>query len=433
MSIASDDRSGSFRLSRERLPSLTGMRFIGAFGVFLYHATGPFMFPPGTFDQRVPFATRNVGALALSFFFILTGFVLTWSARPADGPGRFWFRRIVKLYPNHFVTFLIMLVLLDFTNLWSFRDGATGVLPSLFLVQSWSPNPYINIGINAVSWSLSVDAFFLLLFPAWLWLLNRIRVDRLWYWLAGVVGLIIAVPFIAQLLPFEPMLPPQLIGAPTSAWQWWFVYNSPATRALECLAGSLAARIILHGLWPKMSLKAVLPFLFVTYTISIFLPINWYGIVAISAVPMILVTVALTQRDVEGQRSFLGHPWMLWLGAIAYAFYLLHRIILEVFIPGFAKNIQWNWLSATGMILLMLALTVGLSWALFALVERPLVRKFSPSDPTGRTPAPEADLSGRESAERESVKEVDQYGRPVPATRAEPVGVAAGKDGGRRA
>jgi peptidoglycan/LPS O-acetylase OafA/YrhL len=419
MSIASDDRSGTFKLSRERLPSLTGLRWIGAFGVFLSHSTGPFMFPSGVFDARVPFVTRNIGALALSFFFILTGFVLTWSARPADGPGRFWFRRVVKLYPNHLVTFLVMLVLLDFTNLWSFRNGATGVLPSLFLVQSWSPNPYINIGINAVSWSLSVDAFFLLLFPAWLFLLNRIRVDRLWYWLAGVVALIIAVPFIATLLPDQPLLPPQLIGEATPAWQWWFIYNSPATRALECLAGSLAARIILHGLWPKMSLRAVLPFLAVTYTISVFLPINFYGIVAISAVPMILVTVALAQRDVRGQGSFLGHPVMIWLGSISYAFYLLHRIILEVFIPGFAKNIRWNALTASGMIVLMLVLTIGLAWALFAFVERPLVRKFSPADPTGRPP--------------EQQTEPPRTKTGPPTTRTEPIAATVGPEEDRYA
>lgn len=370
------------------------------------------MFPAGVFGATVPFATRNIGALALSFFFILTGFVLTWSARPADGPGRFWLRRIVKLYPNHLVTFILMLVLLEFTNLWSFRDGATGVLPSLFLVQSWSPNPYINIGINAVSWSLSVDAFFLLLFPAWLLVVNRIRINRLWYALAGVVALIIAVPFIATLLPYQPMLPPQLLGEPTSAWQWWFVYNSPATRALECMAGSLAARIILHGLWPKMSLKPIVAFLVATYTISIFLPINFYGIVAISAVPMILVTVALAQRDVHRQESFLGHPVMLWLGSISYAFYLLHRIILEVFIPGFANEFQWSVLTATGMIVLMLALTIGLAWALYTFVEAPLVRRFSPADPTGRPPSPVA-------------------GNPKPT--AEPIGAIAGGEEDRHA
>lgn len=381
------ETAGRYRsgLTRAPIPSLTGMRWVGALGVFLYHATGPFMFPPQVFGEAVPFALRNVGALALSFFFILTGFVLTWSVRPADTAWRFWRRRIVKLYPNHLITFSIMLILLDgVPSLWPFRKGATGVIPSLFMVQAWSPNPFTNIGVNAVSWSLSVDAFFLLLFPLWMALLNRIRPDRLWFWFGGTVAAIVAVPFIALLLPYRPLLPTALIGRPTSAWQWWLVYDCPLTRSLECVMGSLAARLVLLGRWPRLRVRTALAVLTVVYSVGVFLPINFYGIVVISALPMVLVTVALTQSDMSGRRSFLGHPVMIWLGSISYAFYLLHRIVLEVLIPGLLKHVHWTTPAAVAMIAFTLGLTIVLARALYVLVERPMVRRFSPPDPTGR-------------------------------------------------
>jgi peptidoglycan/LPS O-acetylase OafA/YrhL len=43
-------------------------------------------------------------ATGVSFFFVLSGFVLTWSARPDDIATGFWRRRIARIYPVHLVT-----------------------------------------------------------------------------------------------------------------------------------------------------------------------------------------------------------------------------------------------------------------------------------------------------------------------------------------
>ena len=86
-----------------RLPSLTGLRFAAAFLVFGFHAHIEGIVAAG--------ATRDVmdwvfgpGAAGVSFFFVLSGFVLTWSVRPGETAWRFWRRRIAKIYPNHAVT-----------------------------------------------------------------------------------------------------------------------------------------------------------------------------------------------------------------------------------------------------------------------------------------------------------------------------------------
>src|SRR5437868_13769353 len=98
-------RSGGFR----QLRSLTGLRFIAAFVVFGFHVTvANLITPNGAVSAALTYFFRQ-GATGVSFFFMLSGFVLCWSARPGDSARRFWRRRAAKIYPNHLVTALVAL------------------------------------------------------------------------------------------------------------------------------------------------------------------------------------------------------------------------------------------------------------------------------------------------------------------------------------
>ena len=85
-----------------RLDSLTGLRFFAAEMVVIHHfsnfATLPFLW-----------RYQGFGATGVTFFFVLSGFVLTWSFRPADTPGRFYWRRFARIWPLHAVTTLLAL------------------------------------------------------------------------------------------------------------------------------------------------------------------------------------------------------------------------------------------------------------------------------------------------------------------------------------
>src|SRR5690242_14192774 len=98
-----------------RLPSLTGLRFVAALCVFAYHAWLPIPALRLVNDDGVAYGVygkvSQAGGLGVGFFFVLSGFVLTWSARPGDTPKSFWRRRIVKIYPNYAVAWLLAMVL----------------------------------------------------------------------------------------------------------------------------------------------------------------------------------------------------------------------------------------------------------------------------------------------------------------------------------
>ena len=44
---------------------------------------------------------RAMSPIAVSLFFILSGFVLTHSARAPESARAFWLRRFFTIYPNH--------------------------------------------------------------------------------------------------------------------------------------------------------------------------------------------------------------------------------------------------------------------------------------------------------------------------------------------
>lgn len=66
-----------------RLPSLTGLRWIAALLVFGYHA-GTMRIVAEPDYQAVIDWLFTLGLSGVEFFFILSGFVLVWSARDGD-------------------------------------------------------------------------------------------------------------------------------------------------------------------------------------------------------------------------------------------------------------------------------------------------------------------------------------------------------------
>ena len=75
-----------------RLDSLTGLRFAAALAVFAHHIT---MLLPETGFRHIE-STLRVGPTGVSFFFVLSGFVLLWSRRDGDTSGAFLQRRIAS-------------------------------------------------------------------------------------------------------------------------------------------------------------------------------------------------------------------------------------------------------------------------------------------------------------------------------------------------
>ncbi len=180
-----------------RLPSLTGLRWIAALLVFGFHA-GTMRIIAEPDYKAVVDALFTLGLSGVQFFFILSGFVLVWSARDGDSRRTFWRRRIAKIYPNHLVLWGATLLVAA----W-FADPVlpAAALENVLLLQAWDPRPGWFYSINTVSWSLSCEFFFYLCLPFALPLLRRARPKLLW-------ALIVVLPLlILALWPAQELVP----------------------------------------------------------------------------------------------------------------------------------------------------------------------------------------------------------------------------------
>nr|WP_269112548.1 MULTISPECIES: acyltransferase [unclassified Streptomyces]AIE54244.1 PauY24 [Streptomyces sp. YN86] len=382
-----------------RLDSLTGMRFVAAGMVFLSHiATGGTFASGSETAQALHTVTKTASTVGVSFFFLLSGFVLTWSARPGDTYGGFLRRRLVKIYPNHLFTFCLAMVLFAAAA----TPPGTAVL-HLLLLQAWSSDPSVYLGVNGVSWSLSCELLFYALFPLLLPLVRRIRAARLWWWAGGVAAAVMLLPVVAQLLPATPAIP--ATGAALDGVSFdrlWFLYIFPLSRLLDFALGMLMARIVLSGRWIRLSAGRSALLALAGYVLGIFTPMV-FTIDAVTVVPLALLVASLAHADDAGSGTPMANRPMLRLGEASFAFYLVHGIVLTYLreLIGHERELT----PAQGVLFALSALAVSLvlALAMHRWIESPAVRRWGrvrpvppPASGGGPSGTPGSDASGEQ-------------------------------------
>ncbi|WP_221350487.1 acyltransferase family protein [Streptomyces beigongshangae] len=372
--------------AQSRLPSLTGMRFLAALMVMLCHAGTSLL--PRLGDPKVSWYERlvaNAGPVGLSFFFVLSGFVLTWVAAPDDTRVAFWRRRLVKIFPNHLVTLAAAVALMLYTGV---AVTTANTVPTLFLVQAWIPRQdvILNFGSNTPSWSLSCELLFYLSFPWLLIAARRIRPQRLWWWVVGLVVAMCVVPLLAGLLPDRPYM----VASSDPWWQVWFVYHFPVTRLLEFVLGILTALVIRSGRWIPLPFGVAALLAAGAFTGGALLT-DTYRYVAPTALPLALLVGAAATADLRGRRTGCGGRAMVRLGEISYAFYMVHFLVVSYGPIGAIHLENWTKPLSTGDAFLLTGVTLVsslvLAWLLHTFIEAPAMRRWSRrADPVPTVP-----------------------------------------------
>lgn len=348
------------RGARPQLHALTGLRFFAALLVVLYHRRDLVAYP-----EPIE-AIVSVGFTGVGLFFVLSGFVLAYSYSAADrlAPRQYAVARLARIYPVYLVGLLVALPIFANASLQRGtvqQDLVNGVLV-LTMLQAWVPEA--AAAWNSPAWSLSVEAFFYVLFPAVLPLLKRLDASRLLVLFACSAVISMVPPWIAQ---------SGFAGHPSS-YVIGVLYHTPVLRLAEFLMGMATGLLYLHNqargsrAVRVASFVAPLVVLGAMYAGSDLAPALLTT--GIFAVPFALLVYVLAAAQGIVQRFFALGP-IVRLGEASYGIYILHEPL-------------WTWMSflvfrfvdvapALQVLIYVLA-TIGTSLTVYTLVEVPARR-----------------------------------------------------------
>lgn len=342
-----------------QLLSLTGLRFAAALLVFGVHA---YSFIPLAEhgDRLVAKLLFDAGDLGVSFFFVLSGFVLTWSARPGRPVWRFWHNRVVRIYPAHLVALAFAIGCLAVSGRIGKVNTETLITGGL-LIQSWYPSDAIYLGINAVTWSLSCEMAFYLCFPVLHAGLRRLGPAALYATAAGLCAAVWLMPVVADL-------------AVAPEHQRWFVYVFPLTRMLEFALGIALARLVATGVWYGPGLPLASGIFVTNYLMVDWLPAAGRDTAAVIVAIALLVPAAAT-ADLRGAPSPWRHPFVVRLGEMSYAFYLVHLVTIVAVTTLIDRAGPWPLPYAVALGGALLVLAYGIAAGIYTWVETPALRR----------------------------------------------------------
>ena len=351
-----------------RLDAITGLRWWAAFGVFGFHMM---VFAP------LPHPIAHIlafGDYGVAFFFVLSGFVLTWSMRPGLPRRTFYWRRFARIYPLHFLTLLLAIPVFyritpDASEWWAKPLDLGVLLLSVLLIQGWWRESTILFSGNPASWTLTVEAFFYALHPFLARPLAKLgRAGALWgagataaFAVAQRTVLILDPGGWFALLPWPLLRVNEFILGMMLAWafrQGW----RPRLHPLVPTAGVavyFAALLLLE----RASTAGIAGTKPVHTVISGYTP-------PVMAVLFGLLIVAASSRELSGGARLMRWRPLVVLGEWSFAFYLIHATIIYTAVT-FLDQQPARWLNL-GWFAVMLLLATAAAGALHVWIERPV-------------------------------------------------------------
>ena len=144
-----------------RIAPISFIRFFAVIIIIYYHL-GQNIYPFDLSALLNHFVKH--GDVWVSFFFVLSGFVLTVSYynKPIDPP-QFWISRFARIYPLHLIAILYYVVKYSLKGHLLGSETILSVVLNLSLLQSWFPS--FALSLNYPSWFLSVLCLFYFIFP----------------------------------------------------------------------------------------------------------------------------------------------------------------------------------------------------------------------------------------------------------------------------
>jgi len=276
-----------------RLHALQYLRAVAALAVVYSHAA----FQVDSYEKLL----LEAGSFGVDIFFVISGFIMIYIAKPENTFGQFMINRIRRVVPLYwFFTLLmgvILLVLPDVFKATSF--SIKSLIYSLGFVPHWSiATPTAIWPIVAPGWSLVYEMYFYFVFALSLFLPFKYRI--------ACISLIITAVFIAA----------RSVSMESSAIVKFFSH----TIVFEFIFGMLLAYAWQRGLRIKSSVAWLI---LIAASVALFLPIPGPRVIGYGLPSLLIVGACLYINIGENKLGVL-------LGDASYALYLSHIFTLGV-------------------------------------------------------------------------------------------------------
>lgn len=301
------------------------------------------------------------GFVGVSFFFVLSGFIIAYNyqnkiAEQRTTKREFWVARIARVYPLHLLTLLIAVLAGGYVEAAGTMEWIEHFLMSLFLLHPLIPSPDYFFSFNSPSWSLGCEQLFYFLFP--FLALCFSRNSRNFY----VLPLCLIVMCVGMHLTPEE-----------SIKGFWYV--NPVTRFPDFLMGMALYRLSIKCRDRKLGyitaslleVGSILLFLlFYLYSADVLPKVYRYSCYYWIPIGLLLLIFSL-QRGVLSR--LLSNKYLLIGGEISFSFYLIHLFIIDSYQKMVATyQLQISWMIAIPAIF---CLTIGLSLLSYYYFEKP--------------------------------------------------------------
>ena len=370
MTAAGDVDQGGLEAvsSRDRIPSLTGIRALAALLVIGTHAA----YTTGKYTHGYAGLLLSRMEIGVSIFFVLSGFLLfvPWVRAAQAGTSapslrRYGWHRIRRIMPAYVVAVLGAFVLYHFHDAGP-NPGHSwyGLLRNLTLTQIYTDGymfSHIHQGLTQM-WSLAVEVSFYVALPIIGYLVLTVLCRRRWRPRLALAGLAVC----ALISPAWMVYVHTAQHLPDGARLWLPVYLA------WFIGGMMLA--VLAAMGVRCYWFLALPLVVVSYFI-VSTPVAgeattsptglaeavvktiFYAVIA----TLVVAPPALGDRGAY-ERLLSSRP-MVWLGEISYEIFLVHLVIMEL---AMTQVLHWRVYTGNAAVLfaVTLALTIPVAWLL---------------------------------------------------------------------
>jgi peptidoglycan/LPS O-acetylase OafA/YrhL len=388
------------------LPALTGLRFVAALVVVLFHSQ--FLIVGLSSSGLHAAHLIQSGYIGVSVFFVLSGFILAYTyVLPGGGlrgtRGAFWFARFARIYPVYVLALLFSLPLFLDISIWHpvgvmhLRDVIRAAVLTPTLLQAWTPKKAWMW--DGPAWSLSVEAFFYLLFPYAAMSISRQPLKRVLRTGALLGVCVLAGPVLFALRTSSGVwkITPSVYGPWVAAVKFLPLFHLP-----EFLIGVCAGVIFINRRALDSNRRE---FAWVTFasavaivavlTVSNQIPYLLLHDGLLAPLVAVLIYGLATGGGIIGR--MLSIRWMQLLGGASYSLYLFHSP-LNSYLTIAARYFDLDNRDGWDALSVYVAAALGISIVVYLFVEEPArnrlkrLRGIRPTAPaiSWRTPTVDA-------------------------------------------